>query len=554
MPLFMRRILVAAPLFVAGCASDPGNDPGAFNLTGCTAATTVPIALAPGQFRIVDPLAEGSCVSLPGSSQAQEYVVVAYSGLGTSSTNGSWEDYALQSLASNDLSGVVAVAGAPSQRHAVTSAAAQFDRALRVAERALAAEPRPAAARLPPAPPPQLGDRDSFYVCAAADCKTFVRIGATVKYVGAPGVIYADDHQDPAAEQLLDADFVQLGQLFDQYLYPTDTTAFGRESDINGDQHIAILMTPRVNALTPDCSAGRIVGFTFANDLLPSLPSSNAREMFYTLAPSAATSTCTAITRASALDALPSTLIHELQHMISFNQHVLLRNGQDQDVWLNEGLSHFAEELGWRAVPGVQCGGDCFLTYVSDNISDAYAYLNDPENEFLVAPISGDGTLPERGAAWLFIRWMADHFSADSVLGTQFTRGIEQSTVVGAPRVAQLAGVSFSTLVGEWQLANWTSNLPGFSQDGILTYRTLDFRQIFALNYPAVFAKAFPLTPDSTIGRYDHPGTLYGGSGRTVRYTLPTGSPGATIRMSGSLTGGPLGAAIVPGLAIVRVQ
>jgi hypothetical protein len=149
---------------------------------------------------------------------------------------------------------------------------------------------------------------------------------------------------------------------------------------------------------------------------------------------------------------------------------------------------------------------------------------------------------------------MADHFSADSVLGTQFTRGIEQSTVVGAPRVAQLAGVSFSTLVGEWQLANWTSNLPGFSQDGILTYRTLDFRQIFALNYPAVFAKAFPLTPDSTIGRYDHPGTLYGGSGRTVRYTLPTGSPGATIRMSGSLTGGPLGAAIVPGLAIVRVQ
>ena len=32
-----------------------------------------------------------------------------------------------------------------------------------------------------------------------------------------------------------------------------------------------------------------------------------------------------------AYNALPATLIHELQHMISFNQHVLLRNGQDQE-------------------------------------------------------------------------------------------------------------------------------------------------------------------------------------------------------------------------------
>ena len=29
-----------------------------------------------------------------------------------------------------------------------------------------------------------------------------------------------------------------------------------------------------------------------------------------------------------------------------FNQHVLLRGGQSEDIWFNEAMSHFAEELG----------------------------------------------------------------------------------------------------------------------------------------------------------------------------------------------------------------
>jgi hypothetical protein len=399
-----------------------------------------------------------------------------------------------------------------------------------------------------------VGDRDSFYVCAAADCSTFHRIGATVKYVGAPAIVYIDDQQAAGTEQFLPDDFAHLGQLFDNYLYAADTTAFGRESDINGDGHIAILMTPRVNALTSNCSSGRVVGYTFGKDLIPFALHSNAREMFYTFSTSVATASCGAVTRASALDALPSTLVHELQHMISFNQHVLLRSGVDQDVWLNEGLSHFAEELGWRTVPGSACDGDCFSIYMSGDFGNAYAYLNNTEGEYLIAPELGDGTLPERGAAWLFIRWLADHFSTDSTLGTQLTRELEQSTTLGATRIEQLTGVDFPTLVGQWQLANWTSDLPGFPQDGILTYRSWDFRRLFALNYPSEFDKIFPLTPDITQGRYDHPGTLYAGSGRMVRYRLPAGSPGATIRMSGSLTNAPLNAAVQPRLALVRVQ
>ncbi|MES1260067.1 MAG: hypothetical protein ABUL71_05675, partial [Gemmatimonadota bacterium] len=299
-----------------------------------------------------------------------------------------------------------------------------FERRLRLAERVLAASParRFGALAAPPAAPPALGDRDSFYVCASSACTTFKRIGATVRYAGAPGVIYQDDNQPAGAEAITGDDFQQLGSMFDSYLYPADTTAFGRESDINGDRHIAILMSPQVNALTTDCSGGRVIGYTFANDLVPGAPGSNGRAMFYTLTTAPATTTCTAVPRTGALTALPSTLIHELQHMISFNQHVLLRNGADQDIWLNEGLSHFAEELGWRTVPPAFCAGNCFGEFAGDNVGNAYDYLVNPEAEYLIAPESGDGTLPERGAAWLFVRWLADHYSTDSLLGTQFTR------------------------------------------------------------------------------------------------------------------------------------
>src|SRR4029077_16842017 len=130
---------------------------------------------------------------------------------------------------------------------------------LRRAERELAASTllRRGAISQPPSAPPALGDKDTFNVCAHAGCATFIRVGATGKYAGSPGVISQDDHQISGAEPLDPANILQFGTLFDTYLYATDTTAFGRESDINQDQHIAILMTPAVNTLTTNCTNGR---------------------------------------------------------------------------------------------------------------------------------------------------------------------------------------------------------------------------------------------------------------------------------------------------------
>ncbi len=225
-----------------------------------------------------------------------------------------------------------------------------------------------------------------------------------------------------------DTDLDQVKTLFDQYLYPIDTVAFGRESDVDGNGVVIVLLTQLVNALSPDCSTtGRIIlGYFFGADLLPpgsNNPGSNDGEVFYGLVPDVNNSRCQ-VSKEEANSKLPATFIHEFQHMISYNQHVLLRHGSSEDTWLNEGLSHFAEELGGREVPDAQCAPtSCEEEFLGQgDLLNALEYLASPEDFYLIEPGSSTGQLEERGANWLFVRWLADHFGGSTVLGTELTR------------------------------------------------------------------------------------------------------------------------------------
>lgn len=529
----------------------------------CSAPT--PVVLGRGEYRIYNASTETSCIRLPGAGEASEYLVVAYAGNGTESENGSSTSYALQSDSvaggAPSLANSPSLADLPGLAPFERGSAAQFHRNLRTAEHMLASS---GAARLrslwsgPPASRaiPIFGDRDTFSVCKAVTCNTFASVGATVRYVGRAGVIYLDDQLPAGADALTQVELDQLGNVFDDYLYPADTTAFGRESDINGDQRVSILITDAVNDLTPDCTDGRVIGYFFGNDLIPGTPGSNRREVFFAMAPKPATALCTAVTRTRELTSLPPTLIHELQHMISYNQHVLIRGGFSEDLWLNEGMSHFAEELGFRVTPDASCpaAATCFSQFASGDLTNAYEYLDDPEATYLIAPGSGTGSIAERGAAWLFLRWAADHFSSDTLLGTSFTRALTQTQLLGSANISNATGMPFSTLVGEWQLANYTEGLPGFAQVGRLRYRTWDFRGTYSRNSPAIFPKPYPLTPDSTSSRYSRSGTLRAGSGRSVRYKLPAGSTGVTVRLAGSNSGTRVSEAVLPRIAVVRIQ
>ncbi|HET6578661.1 MAG TPA: hypothetical protein VFG66_10070 [Gemmatimonadales bacterium] len=550
-----RWTLVAGALVAAACSSNEPTPP-----TGVDCSGVSPISLAVGAFTVLD-ASQTACVRIPAAGASEtEHLYVALATEGQETKNGVTATYELEGG-----TGVTATVASPNGAvfDQVPTAAASFHDRLRARERNLSEHPAPAAgprisASVVPTPP-VIGSKRTFDVCATTTCDSFVQSHATAKVVAQRVAIFVDDSAPAGGYSQTDLD--QVGALFDSHLYPIDTTAFGRESDLDDNGVVVVLLTPRVNELSPNCNASNsvILGYFFGLDLLPSESHSNDGEIFYGVTPGSATPGCT-LSTAFAKANLPSVFVHEFQHMISFNQHVLVRHGTTEDVWLNEGLSHFAEELAGRQVPDTFCpdfNNDCGSQFIGGNLDNAFKYLEDPEAHFAIEPSSSGGTLEERGANWLLVRWLADHFAASQPLGTELTRALVQTALNGSANVAAVTGETFGTLVSQWQMANDLDDLPGFTPaSDRLQYSSFDFRGVFQANFEnGVFDKPYPLTPDSTrTGNYSHSGVLRGGSGKFLRIIQPAGAAEASFVLSAPGGDAPVASSVSPRIAIVRVR
>ena len=351
---------------------------------------------------------------------------------------------------------------------------------------------------------------------------SFVPVTATAVYTNEHVAVFLDDTVPAGGYSQADID--NVGSLFNDELYGIDTLAFGRESDIDGNGQVLVLLSDRVNELG-DCSSGAaqaVAGYFFAADLRTSFNHSNKGEVFFGWVPGACE-----IELAQAISYLPEVFVHEFQHMISFNQHVLVAEGSSEATWLNEGLSTFAEELAARSVTPARCvNGDCLTQFGASNLGNASRYLNDPESYYLVVP--GDSVLPleEYGATWLFTRWLVDHFAAEQPLGNDLTKRLVQTNLVGYANVESVTGESFATLVSQWQMANFLDDLPGVAPgSGRLQYTSWDFR--------TAFGDPYPLLPDTVVDGLDDVGFPYERSGRlragSGAHVLIGQSPGAGI-------------------------
>lgn len=538
-------ILVAT----AACSSgDGGTGPTVPDLS-CSPGPA-PTVMNAGEYRILNPAGSEGCLRLPAAgASGAEYLIAALSTAGQVTSSGVTIDYALQGMSA-------ASAVAPSDATLPSplldawrppGTAEDFHTMLRIREQALAAEPgAQLGAGAPPAHsiPPVVGVKDTFKVCGNTTCSSFVNVIATARYVGPKGAIFLDDVVP--AGGLLQEDIDTLGILFDggisgaaPNMYQIDTTAFGRESDIDANGKVIFLLTDTVNDLSGSCTGGNIIlGFFYGGDLLPrsgSNPGSNEAEIFYGLVPNT-TGGC-AVSKNFVKQQIAPVFIHEFQHMISYNQHVLARGGvRGEEVWLNEGLSHFAEELGGRQLgdgPGQGSASTRLVQFMIPDLLNANDYLMDPEAHFLVTPSSSTGTLEERGANWLFVRWLADHYAADT-LGTSLTRQLVGTSLLGSANVEAATGSTMSQLVPLWQLANYLDDLPGFTPvDERLQYPSWDFRYVYdTLNAqrPDLVSRPYPLRPDSTTtGSYSRTGTLRGGSGRHLRVLQAAGGDGVDV-------------------------
>jgi hypothetical protein len=569
--LSLRGLAVSAGsvLVLASCSGD-GTGPGPLATIECSDASL--LSLAVGQHIVIDPAERGSCVRVPAAgSSGAEYLYVALATAGAEAPAGVKASYQLSGGA---VGAVLADrASPPAMPNPTLSAfrprtsATAFHRMLRERERASARSPGArfglgAGGQAAAAVAPAVGSSDSFFVCGTAECMVseFVKVGATAKHVGERVAIYVDDAAPSAANGgYSQTDLDRVGALFDDYLYPIDTLAFGRESDIDNNGVVIVLLTPRVNALSDDCPNSVILGYFFGDvDLDLSMAKSNRGEIFYGLVPDPNNATCP-INTGYANRNLPPTFIHEFQHMISYNQHVLKGGSNSEDVWLNEGLSHFAEELGARKITDeTKCfNNDCLSQFASGNLVNFYNYLTDPESNYLVAPASSGGSLEERGAGWSFVRWLVDHFGSDE-FGRNVTRGLVNTSRLGAANVEAVVDEPFSTLVPLWQMANYLDNLPGFSGNAMLQYPTWNLRLVFE-NFnsqsPSQFPTEYPLVPEAvTAGGYNRDGVLRAGSGRHLLITQSPSGEAIDLQLAASDGESLPPETIRPRIAVVRIR
>src|SRR5207249_6198395 len=253
---------------------------------------------------------------------------------------------------------------------------------------------------------------------------------------------------------------------FDTRRYEIDTTAFGRESDIDANGVVIVLMTNKVNQLVTaaDCtSKGFVAGYFFGADIDPFYASQyNNGEIFYSIVadPNGTLSCSHSVAGVKRL--VPVTFIHEFQHMISYNHHVLVGHGDAEILWLNESLSHYAEELGGRSFLPADTATYC--NYVFGDVYNSAQYFQAPQSYFLV-DTSGIGALASRGAYWLFLRYILDQYSGDTSFAQRslFTRKLDITSLTGPENVATQTGQSFQLLLERWTLAKWVSDLPGFA-------------------------------------------------------------------------------------------
>jgi len=520
---------------VSACTSDQSSVSGPTVTCGSTSTT---LALSPGQYTALDPSTDSGCVAFPANgstSDSAEYVVVALSAGGDT---GATSPFLLRSTTATGTPLLDGPRVASRRAAARGSIAVAFDRYLRTlgrAQRGRAPVRAPAAVT-----PPTVGALRAFSVCANGDCSVFKTVTARARSVGTHVAMYVDT-LTPAGG-LDSAQIDSLRQLFDSHVYAVDTTAFGGVSDVDSNGVVIVLMTPVVNALvtTAECnSGGYVVGFFFPPDLDPTNPSRG--EIFYTIVADPSGKLSCPHTVDDVEFVLPGTFLHELQHLISFNQHVLVRGGDEEDLWLDEALSSFAEELGGRSfLPDT----DTFLNYMSGDFYNAYQYLLAPGTHFLLQ--TSDTVLADFGAGWMFIRYLADQY------GTSITNKLVETSLTGTANVETQTGVPFPTTAARWALANWVSDLPGFVPAPELQYASWSFRPLFAalsVADPFDFPVAFPLAPIAGPGaQVNLADTLHAGSGYYRRVLQGPGGAGFTLKLAGP------SAVVNPRLVVLRVR
>jgi hypothetical protein len=373
--------------------------------------------------------------------------------------------------------------------------------------------------------------------CSSPDLRT-----GRVAAVSNKAIIVADTSNPGSG--YTNADYASIASTFDTLVDPTDTKAFGSPTDIDGNGHVVLFFTRAVNELTPANSTSYVAGFFYARDLFPSTPSpdfdtcagSNGGEMFYLLVPDpSGVVNGNKFTKDNVTRVVIATLGHEYQHLINASRRMYVNTGATdfETTWLDEGLSHVAEELLFYAESGLSPRAnidasklrsssayvDAFNEDAISNFSRLESYLGAPSSN---SPFADNDDLATRGATWSFLRYAADHTGSDD--GTTWFQ-LVNSTTSGVANLQQVFGTELTALARDWATSVFADDVA--STDARYQQPSWNLRSIFgALESTG----AYPLAT-ATLGASPMTVSVDGGSAAYLRFAVSAGQT-ATVQLS----------------------
>jgi len=350
--------------------------------------------------------------------------------------------------------------------------------------------------------------------------------------VGQRSIVVADT-ANPAGG-FTSAEYRSIAQSFDNLIHPTMVRYFGEPEDIDGNRRVIIFYTSKVNELTPAGSDSYIGGFFYARDLLPraasgsyqGCPGSNEAEIFYMLVPDP-----NGRINGNRRDkdfvhrVTLGTIAHEYQHLINASRRIYVNNANDyEETWLNEGLSHIAEELIFYEASRLQPGQNLHIDRIRQNQSFVDAFnLYQLSNfgrltVFYEAPETSSAYLSEpdlaaRAASWQFLRYLSDRSNLSE---TQFWLQLANSRIAGFANLQAVLGQDPMPLYRDWLVSVVADEIATDSRFRQPSWHYDSFMEYFEA----------PLMTRTLGNGQTLQVSLAGGGAAFVRFAVPSGGTG----------------------------
>jgi hypothetical protein len=345
-------------------------------------------------------------------------------------------------------------------------------------------------------PVPNVGDTLTIKVpnvrqlsCALTSMQGEIR--ARVVFAGTRGVVL-EDVAAPLAGTM-DAMYQQLGQEFDNVMWPILTSNFGDplayDAQTDANQRIFMVFSKLVNDMQT------IAGFVVSTDFYspttaPVCPISNKREIFYARVPTNPANgfpnTGDALTKDNWFRLTRTVVIHEAKHLVAFSHRFARTNGRPTQTdfeqnWLEEASAMVAEELWSRTVHGyaqranvdyrssIHCEvrplnfPECPPPTRPRSMFDHFFLLHDFQVDIeRLSPLGSTGTddFTWYGSGWAFLRWAIDHAGG---MESTFLRDLTQSTTRGVDNLTARTGRNFADLITDWTLMLALDDRSGFT-------------------------------------------------------------------------------------------